>query len=331
MDFDENIRQLAGKRLEQLRQDHHRDIERLRMEVHAREPRIPALDREIQATMPKLLALAFGKDPDRTEKIRRLQEENQNLQAQQAALLASLGLAPDALEDRPYCPDCRDTGWRNGTMCHCLRDLCLEEQTRSLSRLLDLNDQSFETFNLDYYTDSSSRNVASQNFIICRSYAEKFDTISSRNLLLSGSPGLGKTFLSACIAREVSAKGYSVVYESAPAVFNDFEQRKFRSHTDEGGESRDAVHRYLKCDLLILDDLGSEMNTQVVISALYELINTRLVDRLHTVISTNLEPKDLAPRYTPKVASRLIGEYLSLHFFGQDIRQLKKSTNRGKL
>ena len=216
-------------------------------------------------------------------------------------------------------------------MCQCLKDLCRQEQIKSLSSLLDLGGQSFETFRLDYYDRmvwQEFRRSPRENmeFVLsaCRSYAEFFGTSSPKNLFLNGTPGLGKTFLSACIARVVSEKGYSVVYDTASNIFSRFETKKFAKDGEEARQADQDTRRYLRCDLLILDDLGSEFTTPFVQAALYELINTRLVEGKHTVISSNLNLGAIRQRYTPQVASRLEGEYLSLPFFGQDIRQLKK-------
>ena len=138
---------------------------------------------------------------------------------------------------------------------------------------------------------------------------------------MTGAPGLGKTFLSACIAREVSAKGFSVVYDTAAHVFAQFERSKF-SREDEAAEA--DVHRCMNCDLLILDDLGSELATAFVTSALYQVVNTRLITGKKTILSTNLTPEELGRRYSPAILSRLEGEYQVLTFFGEDIRKQKR-------
>jgi DNA replication protein DnaC len=137
---------------------------------------------------------------------------------------------------------------------------------------------------------------------------------------MTGTPGVGKTFLSACIARTVSAQGFSVVYDTAINVFAQFEN----AHFTREEESRVSKRRYLLSDLLILDDLGSEMTTPFVQSALYELVNTRLINHKATVISTNLSPEEMSLRYSMQSTSRLLGEYQMLKFQGPDIRQKKK-------
>ena len=158
----------------------------------------------------------------------------------------------------------------------------------------------------------------------CRSYAENFDAYPHKNLFFNGPPGLGKTFLSACIARVVSEQGYAVVYDTAANILSRFETRKFARYGEESRQAEADTRRYLTCDLLILDDLGSEFTSPFVQAALYELINTRLIEGKRTVISSNLNLEGVRQRYSPQVASRLEGEYLLMAFFGQDIRLLKK-------
>ena len=136
-----------------------------------------------------------------------------------------------------------------------------------------------------------------------------------------GGTGLGKTFLSGCIAREVSERGFSVVYDTAIHLFAAFEAKKFSRDIQEGQQARDDTRRYLRCDLLILDDLGSELTTPFVQSALYELINSRLLADRRTIISTNLSMEQIAGRYTPQISSRIDGLFRELTFYGDDIRR----------
>ena len=144
------------------------------------------------------------------------------------------------------------------------------------------------------------------------------------NLFFNGSPGLGKTFLSACIARVVADNGHSVVYDMASSIFAKFEDAKFL-RTEEPEDIRAEVKRCLECDLLILDDLGTEMTTSFTVSALYELINTRLVTGRKTIVSSNLTIHELRRRYSEQIMSRLEGEYQVLTFRGDDIRRKRNS------
>ena len=157
----------------------------------------------------------------------------------------------------------------------------------------------------------------------CREYAANFSS-ASPSLLFRGGPGLGKTFLSACIAREVASNGFSVAYESAPRALGEFEAQRFSRDEAERDAASVKVRDYLECDLMILDDLGTEMTTSFTVSALYQLVNTRLIESRQTIISTNLSDEEIVRRYGPQTASRLAGEYELLSFAGSDIRRIKK-------
>ena len=157
----------------------------------------------------------------------------------------------------------------------------------------------------------------------CREYASSFSE-RSMNLQFQGGTGLGKTFLTACIARVVAQNGHSVCYDTAASALEAFEMKKFARDAEAAEKAATRVERMLECELMILDDLGTEMLTQISISALYTLINTRLVEGKKTIISTNLTDAELARRYTPQICSRIDGEFLKLPFAGTDIRKLKK-------
>lgn len=331
MAYDANILHRATLRLEAERRSRQERVERMRRQAYERQPKLQQLDKRLQATMAQLVAATLRQGGDPVRAVQEVREKNLDLQQERAVLLGALGLPPDALDDKPACPLCGDTGWRGAQMCQCLKKLCAQEQIQELSKLLDLGEQSFDSFRMDYYSETpypgkgtSPRKNMELTYDVCLNYAQKFESCLFRNLLMSGAPGLGKTFLSACIARAVSEHGYSVVYDTAGNIFAQFEAKKFLRDSADGQDARDETRRYLNCDLLIVDDLGSELTTQFTQSALYELINTRLVAERHTVISTNLSLEEIARRYNPQIASRIEGEYHVLHFFGDDIRMLKK-------
>ena len=303
----------------------------LRDKIFKELPRTREIETALRRTAPKIIAASLRQGLDGQEALAALRKENLALQDEEAALLDKAGYPVDALDETPLCPLCQDRGWTGMKMCDCLHALCREEQIKDLSSMLDLKDQSFETFRLDYYdreiTPGFKRSPQENMQRIlsrCRTFAELFGDKSQRDLLLVGAPGLGKTFLSACIARVVSEKGFSVVYDSAPSIFERFEKRRFAPYGEETRQADADTRRYLTCDLLILDDLGTEFVSPFFQSVLYELINTRLVEDKRTVISTNLSREELNKRYLPQVVSRLEGEYQFLPFIGQDIRQMKK-------
>ena len=269
MAYDPNVLRRAAARLEEERRARADQTERRRLAAYAKQPRLAQIDRELRATMAGLVAASLRRGEPAGEAIRAIRAQNQDLQRERAVLLGAMGLPEDALDDKPACPKCGDTGWRGAVMCDCLKKLCAQEQISELSKLLDLGEQSFDTFRLDYYSQTlwpgrgvSPRENMELVYEVCLNYAEKFGRFYFKNLFLSGAPGLGKTFLSACVARAVSEQGRSVVYDTAGSVFAQFEERKFQRDQDDLRQARDETRRYLNCDLLILDDLGSELTTQ---------------------------------------------------------------------
>ena len=328
MAYDGRILRRAIARFEEDRQEREDRFQQRREGIFLRQPRLRQIDAELHATAGRIITSALRRGTDPLPALEVLRDENLSLQAEKRALLEKMGLPQDCLEEKPACPLCGDTGYRGGELCRCLRGYYAREQRKELSRMLDLAGQSFDTFSLDWYSDQydpkyggSPRKNMEHVYDTCVDYARQFGR-KPANLLLYGDPGLGKTFLSAAIAREVSDKDFSVVYDTAGSIFQRFEARKFGR--DSGDEAESQVDRVLACDLLILDDLGTEMTTAFVQSALYQIVNTRLIERRSTVISSNFSPDSLAQRYSPQLASRIQGEYQILPFFGQDIRKLRR-------
>ena len=299
-----------------------------RQEAFARRPRLRQIEQELGQTMSRIISGALRRGTDPRPAIETLRDENLSLQREKREILQELGLPEDYLEEKPACALCGDTGYRGGEVCLCLRRYYAREQQKELSRMLDLGSQSFDTFSLEWYSDRARDGGVSPQenmkavYDVCAEYAYQFGK-KPGNLLLFGAPGLGKTFLSACIARVVSEDGFSVVYDTAGHVFSQFESAKFR-RDDDGDTAGEDVERCMNCDLLILDDLGTEMTTSFVQSALYQLLNGRLLAGKSTVISTNLDPEELGRRYGAPLLSRLEGEYQLLPFVGTDIRRLKR-------
>lgn len=331
MSYGEAVLGRANARLEERRNQVKKRAEERRRQVYEALPEVARLDKALQQTIPAVLSAAFRKGEDPTKAIAKLREENQSQQQRRAALLREAGFSTGDLEERPLCPLCGDSGWQGASMCRCLRALCAEEQLRELSLLLNLGEQSFASFRLDYYGEEpwqsfgrSPRANMEKILAFCKTYARNFGKSRVKNLFFYGSTGLGKTFLSACIAREVSEGGHSVVYETAGVIFSRFEEQKFSKDQEDVREAKDVTRKYLRCDLLILDDLGSELTTPFVQSALYGLINTRLIEGRCTIISSNFSMDELRGRYSPQIISRLEGEYETLPFFGRDIRLQKK-------
>ena len=314
----------AQQRLAAARADRESQYQQRLQEAYRQIPRLREIDQKLRLTVAKAAQAAFSHGGDVQAMIEQAKQENMGLQAERRELIdATFGTG--WLDETPICPRCGGRGYIGSTMCTCLAELCREEQRKELT-LLHVGDNSFEQFRVDFYPDRNDphmgvniRSLMERTYLICRKYAENF-TEKSGNLLFSGDTGLGKTFLSACIARAVSDRGYSVVYESAGHLFTNLERAKFSG--DE--EARRETERYAACDLLIVDDLGTEMPGQFTTAALYTLINDRILSGKAMIISTNLNSDDLAKRYNPQIASRLRGSFQRLAFLGEDIR-LKKN------
>ena len=324
MAYSEQVLRRARERLEQAKAEAQREYEARLKDAYTRFPRLQEIDRELQMTMAQLVTAALRHGEDPSQAIARIREKNLALQREREWLLEAGEFEEGYLENTPVCAKCGGSGYVGSQMCSCLRELCRQEQKKELTSLLGTGRETFDTFRLDVYPDAydsklgaSPRQLMKSNFNICRKYAQSFGP-GSGSLLFSGATGLGKTFLSACIARQVADRGFSVVYETAIRLFSDFEAEKFGASQEENrGKSR----KYLECDLLIIDDLGTEMTTQFTTSVLYHLLNTRMMENRSTIISTNLADTEIENRYSPQIASRIIGTFRLVQFAGEDIRR----------
>ena len=332
MSYDANVLRRATRRLEEERKVRQANTEALRKKLYAQCPELADIDRQLKGTILDIITSCLKQGTDPAPALGVLKDKNMDLQHRQALLLQEAGYPPDALDDIPACKKCNDAGWVGTQMCDCLKTLCTQEQVKELSKLLDLGEQSFDHFSLEWYSPLpwpgegvSPRENMEFLYELCLNYAQKFGKFYFKNLFLTGDPGLGKTFLSACIARTVAENGFSVVYDTAVNLFAQFEEQKFSRDAQEEKAAQSETRRYLGCDLLILDDLGSEMTTPFVQSALYTLVNSRLTAGKATVISSNLSMDGVRGRYNGQTASRLEGEYRTLRFFGEDIRLQRKA------
>jgi len=316
----------ARDRLAQAREDRESENRQHLAEAYSRYPRLKQIDIQLRATMAKAAQAAFLQGSDGRELLEQARLQNLELQRERRELVESC-FEEGYLDETPICEHCGGSGYIGSTMCECLQELCRQEQKREIS-ILSGNRDNFSQFRLDYYSDryepkigASPRTIMEKNLKICREYAFYFSA-NAGNLLFMGGTGLGKTFLSACIARTVADRGFSVVYETASHMFSKMERVKFNNDQEL---KRDVDH-YQSCDLLILDDLGTEMPGQFVTAALYGLLNDRLMAGKPMVVSTNLNAEELSRRYSPQIASRLLGSFNCRRFEGEDIRMIK---NRG--
>lgn len=288
-------------------------------ELHAKSPELVEIDTALRSLGMRLFREALAGGDDLTERLDRVRSEHEALRGVRAELLARMGYPADYTEPHFSCQKCQDTGFIRTEMCECMRTALIEEGVRSsgIGRLYGR--QSFDNFSLDYYREPLDRERARYALARTRQYAESFGP-QSGNLLLIGPTGLGKTHLSTSVARAVIERGYDVVYETIQNILGDFEYDRFKSGY---GETQSRSERYLSCELLIIDDLGTEQVTPFVLATLYHLLNTRLNHGKQTVINTNVSGEELQRRYENRITSRLLGEYEVLLFSGNDIRMQK--------
>ena len=323
MGYSAQVMQRARARLAAAKADRESENQQHLAVAYERVPRLREIDRQLRMTMAMAAQAAFTRGGDVMAMMNEAKEKNLSLQRERDYLVNSY-FEEGYLDDSPICDRCGGSGYVGATMCECLTELCRQEQKKELT-FLNVGRESFDQFKLEYYPDRvdpklgiNIRSVMERTYQTCRKYAMGFNERSG-NLLFSGDTGLGKTFLSACIARTVADRGYSVVYESAGHLFAKMERAKFNA--DE--EAREEIKKYNDCDLLIVDDLGTEMPGQFTTAALYSLVNDRMLAGRPMIISTNLNVEDMSRRYSPQIASRLRGSFTRVAFLGDDIRVKK--------
>lgn len=264
-----------------------------------------------------------------------LEKQIEQITRQKEQLLLSHGYAADYLKPVYYCPDCQDTGYIGDRKCHCFEKEIVNFLYSQSNLQEILEKENFSHFNLEYYPDDYMEETTGQtprdnmrNILnIARNFVADFDSIQG-NLLLYGNTGVGKTFLTHCIAKELLDQSHTVVYLTSLKLFDILETYKFDRDMSYS-EKNAAVSYILDSDLLIIDDLGTELNNSFTSSQLYQCIDTRLNHKRSTIISTNLSFDDLREQYSERIFSRLTSNYTLLKLTGDDIR-LKKAIMQHK-
>lgn len=287
-------------------------------------PEIAKVEREM-ASHGADVVKAVGMGADLDEYIRNLAAANLKAQAKRKELLKAAGFPEDYLQVKYTCEICKDTGYNKEFYCQCYRKLIRDVARQELGANSPLKKCTFNTFRVDKYPnviDSvigiNQREHMRSNYEYCKAYAENFTT-DATGLFMYGKTGLGKTHLSLAIANVVIDRGYDVYYGSIQSIMDKLEAEHFGRLPREDSIKEDI----LNCDLLIIDDLGTEFTTQYTNAELYNIINSRILSSLPTIISTNLELSDIADRYSHRVASRIIGSSEAVYFCGKDIRQME--------
>ena len=318
MRYSEEAFDKAENELSRRRQEAELEYEDRAAEICSRSPEAAALKRRLETTGIQFFTIVkSGEDVE--EKINELKAENLRLQNELGDILEKLTGDRHYLDIRYTCAACGDTGYREGKRCSCFTELLKRYAAEELTVECGIELHDFSEFRTDLYPTESDRGINPREKMEimlgnCRSYAENFST-DSQSMLFVGKTGLGKTFMSSCIAKTVIGKGFSVIFGSVSEYLRRVENEHF-------GRSDDNTLSILSsCDLLILDDLGSEFRSPFYESALYDIINTRINARKPMIISTNLSGSELDRCYNERIVSRLMGCFAPIMFFGTDIRQ----------
>jgi len=288
------------------------------MELELLSPELRRIGEELRKIGPTILKTACeGGD------IAPIKERNLRLNEERKAIIKALGYPEDYTEVKYTCSKCQDSGYIDIKMCSCLKELLFTEGIKSsgIGRLIE--EQSFDNFDISVYDDAEVRSNMEKVLDKARKFADGFDgKYRGRNLLFIGKTGTGKTHISTSIARAVIAKGYGVIYDSAQNIINDFENDKFHSGY---GKQENSSDKYLDCDLLIIDDLGTEFSTPFSVSCLYNIFTTRRNRGLSTIVSTNLSAEEITKKYDDRIYSRIVGSDYKVYFFqGNDYRLRKR-------
>ena len=290
-------------------------------------PEAEQLEKKLNYTMTKLIRIVLNGELELKSALDKLKTENLAIQEEINQIYRKAGIRSEELEPKFFCKLCDDKGEKDGRVCECYKKLVKEIACNNLNRLSPFKLSSFQTFSLEYYDDKikdsekiSERERMEKYFDFCKNYAKTFD-VNSRNILMRGNTGLGKTHLSLAIAREVIERGFGVIYCSTPEILSKLEKERFGKSYNNSDDSEEALK---ECDLLILDDVGSEFHTSFTKNIIYNIINFRISHGKPTIISTNLELEELEVMYSQRLVSRLMGEYVIMNFVGTDIRQVKR-------
>lgn len=312
-DYDK--RQLHNRHLLDTRKD----------EVFQKIPRIKEIDALVASSAVEKARLYLNGD---TSAVTSLKENLDALRSEKKRLLSEHGYPQDYLEPVYTCRDCRDSGYRDGRKCHCFTQAVINTVYAQSNIRAILDRENFDTFSYDYYSDediSSTTGLSSlttaQNAVQeCRNFIKDFDS-RHENLLIYGKTGVGKTFLSNCVARELLEKGRSVIYFTAFQLFDILSKGVF----DKDADAIAAHQNIFDCDLLVIDDLGTELSNAFTTSQLFLCVNERLLRQKSTIISTNLSLNQIVEIYSERTFSRLCDAYTLIHLFSRvDIRIQKR-------
>mgnify|MGYP002622814663 CR=1 FL=1 len=297
-------------------------------ELYSAIPSLSDIDEEVTSfSISSISAMFDGADVSNTTHSSKAKLEE--LKSKRATLIKSAGFPEDYLEPPYDCPDCKDTGFINGKRCHCFKQAAINIVYKQSNISTILSKENFDTYDINLYSDNyfesndgpSARATAQIALDAAQNFVQNFKQ-NGGNLLLLGQTGCGKTFLSNCIAKALLDRGVSVIYFTAFELFDIFEKQVFKKNIDVA----DIHDHIFDCDLLIIDDLGTEFPNSFTTSRLFQCLNERLLRNKSTIISTNFSLEELRDTYSERITSRVFSNYEIIHLIGEDIR-IKKVIN----
>lgn len=295
-------------------------------EIHERIPELEEIKREITSVGFEH-AVKISKNPDKEDEIRKeLGSRLKELEERKKNILSENSIPEDYDKIRYHCELCRDTGFVDNEKCRCYKARLMKYSYERSNLSVYMKDATFESFDFKYFSDTPQKDGISPLMRIKKAYNEARNMCANfedyeKSLLFFGGAGLGKTYLSGCIANSLIEKGYSVLYMTSGRLFEMFENKKFNKLRNESDEEN--IRAAYDSDLLIIDDLGTEIPSKLTPSFLYDLVNERIMAGKKMIISTNLSMDELSREYTPRFVSRLFENFYAVKFVGKDIRKQK--------
>lgn len=323
---EEKIRDILLK-YQRRRDDNEEKLERRKQEIYSSLPEIEKIDNEIAMSGLRLTKAVLKDTKSREEIVYKCKREMEELVQRKKDILSKNGIPENYLEMQYDCPKCKDTGFLGGgKKCSCLKQEIINEAYRmsNLSRVLEK--ENFNNFDINIFSDEviKEKNLSPrQNMLkilsLCDTFINEFAEDNNSNLFFHGATGLGKTYMCNCIAKSLLDQGYIVIYQTAFRILEILENYKFRK--DDDSRINDENYKNLfDCDLLIIDDLGTELNNSFTSGEIFNIVNTRLISGKKTIISTNLNLAKINELYSQRTFSRIVGNFRVLEFLGDDLR-----------
>lgn len=316
MKFSKTAFDKAEAELSERRKRSEQQLEARRKYAYERMPELKILDKSMRNSYFELVQIVAKHDPNAEEAVRLVKKKNLATRQRYERLLKTLTSDSNYLKPQHICPKCGDSGFVEGIRCECFNDLLKKYTVQELNESSTIKLHDFSEFNENYYVAGENREQMKRFLAYVMNYCERFP-LDRRSMLFMGQTGLGKTFLSSCIAKRIAERGYIVAIGSASDFLRKIENEHF------GRAEGATLDMLTQADCLIIDDLGSEFTGTFYESTIYNIINNRINTNNPTIISTNLKSEQISKRYNERIASRILNEFTPFVFSGKDIRQQK--------